>query len=137
MQTFLPYPSFTKSAAALDRQRLGKQRVEVLQIVRALRGESRGWTNHPATHMWRNHVTALIDYGLAICDEWTRRGYRDGVAAKLRDYRMSDLTCNGLPPWLGDEAFHAAHRAKLVEKDPAHYAPLFGDLPPSEYVWPR
>jgi hypothetical protein len=37
MQTFLPYPDFAKSAAVLDNKRLGKQRVECLQILTALR----------------------------------------------------------------------------------------------------
>lgn len=36
MQTFVPFPDFARSAAVLDDKRLGKQRVEVLQIVRAL-----------------------------------------------------------------------------------------------------
>ncbi len=36
MQTFLPYPDFARSAAVLDPARLGKQRVETLQILRAL-----------------------------------------------------------------------------------------------------
>lgn len=36
MQTFLPYKSFEQSAACLDNKRLGKQRVEVLQILKAL-----------------------------------------------------------------------------------------------------
>ena len=31
MQTFLPYSNFKKSAKCLDRQRLGKQRVEALK----------------------------------------------------------------------------------------------------------
>lgn len=39
MQTFLPYPDFEKSAYSLDRQRLGKQRVETLQIMQALFGQ--------------------------------------------------------------------------------------------------
>ena len=33
MQIFLPYKSFKKSAEVLDYQRLGKQRVEALQII--------------------------------------------------------------------------------------------------------
>lgn len=33
MQTFLPYPDFARSAACLDRQRLGKQRLEAFQIL--------------------------------------------------------------------------------------------------------
>ncbi|WP_407659745.1 pyrimidine dimer DNA glycosylase/endonuclease V, partial [Kineococcus indalonis] len=35
MQTFLPYPGFARSAAVLDAPRLGKQRVETLQVLRA------------------------------------------------------------------------------------------------------
>lgn len=136
MQTFLPYPNFKRSAEALDRQRLGKQRVETLQIYRTLRGETHGWANHPAVRMWRNHGTALLEYGLAMCDEWKRRGYRDTCTEKFLDYRASDPTTNGLPAWFGDEAFHLSHRAKLVEKFPAHYVPLFGQLAPLPYVWP-
>jgi Pyrimidine dimer DNA glycosylase len=36
MQTFLPYPDFVACARVLDSRRLGKQRVEALQILRAL-----------------------------------------------------------------------------------------------------
>ena len=41
MQTFLPYPDFAKSAACLDNRRLGKQRVECLQILKTLSKESK------------------------------------------------------------------------------------------------
>ena len=34
MQTFLPYSSFTESAKILDWRRLGKQRVEGMQIIK-------------------------------------------------------------------------------------------------------
>jgi hypothetical protein len=67
VNTFLPFPQFTKSAQALDYKRLGKQRVEAWQILQALRGETKGWTNHPATKMWRGHEKALCEYGIAIC----------------------------------------------------------------------
>ena len=36
MQTFLPYDSFEESASVLDWKRLGKQRVEAMQIVNAI-----------------------------------------------------------------------------------------------------
>jgi hypothetical protein len=36
MQTFLPYPDFGATAAVLDARRLGKQRVETVQVLRAL-----------------------------------------------------------------------------------------------------
>lgn len=58
MQTFLPYPSFAESARVLDRQRLGKQRVEVLQLLRALTGQTKGWANHPAALKARFAPTA-------------------------------------------------------------------------------
>lgn len=38
MQTFLPYSSFKRSAAVLDNKRLGKQRVETLQVMQGLAG---------------------------------------------------------------------------------------------------
>ena len=41
MQTFLPYSNYPASARVLDNKRLGKQRVEVLQILKALAGESK------------------------------------------------------------------------------------------------
>ena len=44
MQTFLPHPNFAASAHVLDRQRLGKQRVENLQIMSALLGLKLGKT---------------------------------------------------------------------------------------------
>lgn len=54
MQTFLPYPDFERSAAALDYRRLGKQRIEAYQILQTLQNpEQRSWRNHPAVRMWR------------------------------------------------------------------------------------
>ena len=40
MQTFLPVADFTESARLLDNPRLGKQRVECLQVLRALTGSA-------------------------------------------------------------------------------------------------
>ena len=36
MQTFLPYADFIASAEVLDQKRLGKQRVETIQVLRGL-----------------------------------------------------------------------------------------------------
>jgi hypothetical protein len=148
MQTFLPYADFERSARALDPKRLGKQRVEVIQIVRALTRPGYGWANHPAVLMWKGHEEALGRYGLTCCDVWTELGFADTCAATiLADLRQagvtrvrsqSELEAAGLlPRWLGDEAFHAGHRSALLRKDPAFYAGVFpdtpDDLPP---VWP-
>ena len=34
-----------------------------------------------------------------------------------------------MPPWWGLEELHLSHRARLVQKDPDFYLPLFGELP--------
>lgn len=137
MQTFLPYPDFARSAQALDRQRLGKQRVEVWQLLRALTDPTprRGWVNHPAAAMWRNHEGSLAQYGLVVCAEWMTRGYVDNMTARLVPYATG---ADSTPPsWLGDPAFHASHRSNLLRKDPAHYA-QFGWTEPHDlpYTWP-
>ena len=51
MQTFLPFSDFAQTAAVLDARRLGKQRVEVLQILRALTFDDYGWRTYPAVTM--------------------------------------------------------------------------------------
>lgn len=141
MQTFLPYRSFQMSASVLDRSRLGKQRVEVLQILKALNGRSGwGWSNHPAVRMWRGYKSQLIHYGVAICDEWTRRGYRDTCREKILAFRDSSEpieTSLQKPTWLTEE-FCLAHRSNLVRKNPSYYRPIFGDVPDDlPYIWPN
>lgn len=148
MQTFLPYADFERSAQALDQQRLGKQRVEVIQVVRGLTRPGYGWRHHPAVLMWRGHEEALGRYGLTICEVWTERGFGDTCAATIvADLREAGVTAlrseadlaaaGALPPWLGDEEFLRSHRSALVRKDPGFYAPLFPGVPDDlPYVWP-
>jgi hypothetical protein len=149
MQTFLPDPDFARTARLLDSRRLGKQRVEALQVLRALTREPYGWKSHPAVLMWDGYEEALVAYALAMCEEWCRRGHADTVSTTILDdlraakgieqvRSQEELRRAGeLPPWLGEETLHRSHRSALVRKDAAHYAPLFpaapADLP---YVWP-
>jgi hypothetical protein len=138
MQTFLPYADFKRSAQSLDYRRLGKQRVETWQLIRAINGETRGWRNHPAAVMWRDHVPALAVYGKVICEEWIDRGYNDSMLPRF------ELIISGcqeeelqMPSWLGNENFHKSHRSNLLRKFPEYYRSqwpeLSDDLP---YVWP-
>jgi hypothetical protein len=145
VQTFLPYPDFARSARVLDARRLGKQRVEVLQICNALHRETGGWINHPATRMWRGYEPALVAYGLAVTSRWTSLGHVDTVHDKLvahlhgePERTQRELRALGmLPSWLGRRALHRAYRSALVRKDPEHYRALFPDVPEDlEYVWP-
>jgi len=136
MQTFLPYPSFFDSADVLDRQRLGKQRVEAWQVLQVLIGDKQGWANHPATKMWRGHEVWLARYGLAVCERWIARGYRDTMTPRFAEV-AANLPETGPPAWLGGRSFHAAHRSNLLRKDPVWYG-QYGWAEPDNlpYVWP-
>jgi len=139
MQTFVPYADFTQSAQVLDYRRLGKQRVEALQILQALTPvtgrKSHGWRNHPATRMWQDNVSGLAAYGIAICDEWVARGYKDTVRGKILSNFAPDQT--DLPEWWGDERVHASHRANLLRKDLEFYAQNgWTEDPAMPYFWP-
>ncbi|HJT94939.1 MAG TPA: MSMEG_6728 family protein [Mycobacterium sp.] len=150
MQTFLPYDGFEESARVLDTRRLGKQRVETIQILRALTVPGYGWRHHPAAAMWAGYEEALARYGLDVCSIWCGLGNADTCAVTL----ISDLThgtgvtaprlqgelaaAGEVPPWLGDAAFHRSHQSALVRKDPAHYRQFFPGVPDDlPYVWPE
>lgn len=149
MQTFLPRVCFSLAAECLDNKRLGKQRVETKQILIALGvdvGEHAGnaasrWRNHPAVCMWRGHEALLAHYGLMVCHEWRRRGFRDTLLDQFSDvirrFKREYSDTFTAPWWLGNQNFHASHRSNLLRKDPAWYSQFNwaepDDLP---YVWP-
>ncbi|PFG39542.1 hypothetical protein ATJ97_2048 [Georgenia soli] len=148
MQTFVPYSDFAATAQVLDDKRLGKQRVEVFQIVRALTWPDYAWKSHPAVLMWKGYEEALGRYGLTMCETWTARGYGDTCAETIatdlatagvptiRGYQVL-LDDGALPGWLFDAALLRSHRSNLLRKDPEHYRPLFPDIPDDlPYVWP-
>lgn len=137
MQTFLPYPSFLESAAVLDYKRLGKQRVEAKQILKALRGETAGWQNHPATLMWEGYEGALCSYGAVMCHYWwDDHGYKDSLMGYFLRTQM-DYDSIKMPPWIGYEPFHISHKSNLIRKDPEWYGPRWPDVPNDiPYLWP-
>lgn len=150
MQTFLPYPGFARTARCLDTRRLGKQRVEALQVLRGLTVAGYGWRHHPAVRMWAGYEEALVCYGLEICAAWRAAGWLDTCANSMRAglaaacgievvRTQADLSAAAdLPPWLGREDVHRSHRSALLRKDPDHYRPFFGDQPDDlPYVWPQ
>ncbi len=133
MQTFLPLPSFRKSAQVLDYQRLGNQRNEALTVYRTIRNpHARAWRHHPCTRMWSLYSEALAMYYNEILEEWESRGFKN---------QMQKLPINQnelkFPPWLGNVAYHSSHRAALLFKDPKWYA-QFGwiEVPKIQYLWP-
>lgn len=136
MQTFLPHSSYFVSARILDRQRLGKQRVEAYQILKALRGESKGWVNHPATRMWRGYERSLIHYTIVMCDEWTSRGYKDSIKP-IVDAMFDDHPDYIKPWWMDNPEIYKTHQSNLIRKMPEYYGPLFPGVPDNlPYWWP-
>ncbi len=156
MQTFLPYSDYRKSSQCLDRQRLGKQRVEALQLLQTFMPnyQSKAWRNHPARLMWKRNVISLACYGLAVCDEWLMRGYKDTCYDKIMSlafeyaelgkpweyYRphIELISIEHKPEWLGREDFHASHRSNLLRKDPVWYGQFNWNEPDNlAYIWPK
>lgn len=152
MQTFLPYKSFEESAKVLDRQRLGKQRLESRQILEILIGlRISGWKNHPAVKMWKGYELALGIYGEKICLEWRSRGYKDNQLDFFVDFLSDNRVENEeyplceclfpqsiieMPPFVGNKEFHLSHQSNLVRKFPEHYRKFFPDVSNNlPYVW--
>lgn len=138
MQTFLPYPTFGQSLDCLDTKRLGKQRLEAMQLVNSilkLRKDPTakvGWANHPARKMWSNHLDALRLYHNCAIEAWVRRGYVNNMQYYDIDYAEVEL-----PEWIGDERVHASHRSNLLRKDFEYYSKFGWSEPPDmPYFWP-
>lgn len=133
MQTFLPVPDFVRSAEILDRQRLCKQRVEALQILRIVSGitpDSR-WRNHPAVKMWLGYEQAVTHYMNCCIFEWIRRGYNNTMLLYPSDEQFA------YPKWFGNDAFHKSHRSNLLRKNREFYS-QYGWKEPNDlpYFWP-
>ena len=134
MQTFMPEKTFAECAEVLDRQRLGKQRVEVLQILRANLGMTSGWVNHPCAKMWRGYEAGLSAYGVAMCQEWIKRGYKDTCLEKISELVAPNNL--DLPKWWGRDDIVDSHRSNLIRKFPEHYSGLWPAIPNNlPYVW--
>ncbi len=139
MQTFLPHEDFSISASMLDYRRLGKQRVEALQIYNVLvdnptlQGKKyKGWRRHPAVLMWDGYVEALLLYKNKMIEEWILRGYNNTMELVGLPDSIE------MPPWLGDDRVHASHRSNLLRKDLEYYYSRYKWEEPidMEYYWP-
>lgn len=131
MQTFLPYTNFRKCAEVLDYRRLGKQRVEAMQILQCLEKPTR-WKNHPAVKMWEGYELALMVYTNEMITEWIKRGYKN----TMKFYKVENCLYSE-PFWMGDERVHSSHRANLLRKDIDFYSKYGWKEEPIEgYWWP-
>lgn len=152
MQTFLPEGSnFELGFQVLDRQRLGKQRVETFQISNVIMSLDKddnpyvhkGWKHHPAVRMWEGYPMALNRYGMLCCKEFVRRGYKDSLYPRFAK-RYMNLIAEGnelvLPHWLtnpdSEKRIIESHRSNLRRKMPEHYMDLWDTKTDLPYFWP-
>ena len=146
----MPLPSLADSATVLDPKRLGKQRVEALQVFRALTVPGYGWRHHPTARMWIGYAEALVRYGLEVCAVWQEGGRRDTCAATLvselaahfgvqQPRSQAALAMAGeLLPWMGMTVFHVSHQSARVRKNPSWYRRYFPDVADNlPCVWPQ
>lgn len=155
MQTFLPFEDFQKSASILDKKRCWKQVVESSQILNVLRqlnnNETPAWRNHPAVKMWVGYAEALKHYYNIFLNESknirlvnTNLQYFDTIYSYEKNGNLFvdvlHIQGNDKPWWLGNENFHRAMRARLIEKDESFYLPKFPEdkkFNNSKYFWPN
>lgn len=131
MQTFLPYKSFERSVSVLDYKRLGKQRVEALQLIKSIYLEDYGWRNHPASKMWKDYPEALQHYMNICIDEWVKRGYNN----TMQKAKVNTETLR-FPTWLGDDRLHDSHKSNLLNKDRDFYVQYNWAVPMDlPYYW--
>lgn len=156
MQTFLVEHSFADTMNILDYRRLGKQRVEAKQILKALGyyphelmsseeletylrtpHEERPWRNHPAVRMWDGFPIMLAAYHNAAIREWTSRGYTNNMPL-IDTAQMQNNGMNSDAPWWNSSSeFHKSHKSNLLRKDPEYYSQFGWDVPDDlPYMWP-
>ncbi len=102
------------------------------------------WENHPAVLMWRGYELALAEYGIAICKEWIRRGYKDNTLEFFEDNCLEndeDFSI-GYPNWYTNQLelykVIQSHRSNLLRKDFDYYSKFnWNDVDDTlPYYWP-
>lgn len=97
------------------------------------------WENHPAVKIWAGYEEALLVYGIVICEEWIKRGYKDNIKKKFteelhkREYVTYFLDS---PELITSKEFNDSHKSNLLRKNPEHYNQFKRDVPDNlPYVW--
>lgn len=133
MITFLVCEDFVLNAKLLDSQRLGKQRVEAVQILDAIQKGTK-WKNHPIVHSWRPFIEALKYYINCIILEWVNRGGNNNIPL----FEIPSIIL--IPWWCQWDRLHQSHRAMLMRKNPFYYYDKFTVDPEYNgygYIWPN
>jgi hypothetical protein len=133
MITFIVTADLIMNARLLDSKRLGKQRIEALQILKAIEMGT-GWVHHPMTKAWRPYPMALKYYTNCIIKEFIRRGGHNTLSL----FELPEMII--FPWWLSWERLHQSHRMMLFRKNPDFYGNQFSIDPSYSaygYIWPH
>jgi len=84
--------------------------------------------------MWAGNLAGLSAYGVAMCEEWKARGYKDTTLEKI--VALVEPDASDLPDWWGRPDIVESHRSNLIRKAPEFYRPVWVDTPDDlPYVW--
>lgn len=114
MQTFFIDYEYQKTAAVLDKVRLNKQCLEVVDICRSFGGV--GHRNHPITKMWYGYPGALVEYGLVCCHVANKRNINCKWAYSVLNSLAELWRHTNRPPWHNDVRLHDSHKSQLLRK---------------------
>lgn len=136
VNTFIPFKSISKTMKVLDRQRLGKQRLEAKQIIEIIENKRTGYKNHPIVSMWKDNVDGLKYYYNKCIDEWVDRGYKNNMEKyKLKKKKKKEI----MPWWLYNKQVRMSHQASLMRKKPEYYEDKFPNFDKEYmlcgYIW--
>lgn len=145
MQTFLPDPNYSTSAAFLDKRRCWKQVLEARQILASLgvtvlkkdgTPYKKTHPNHPIYKMWHKNISSLMVYHDALMNKTLLNGTKTAPFYFFKNW--FELLDQNTPDWLGNKNFHDSHKSNLLRKDFEFYSGYNWDISSDlEYVWPN
>ena len=138
MQVFVPFKNPFECAQALDSRRFNKQILECKQILKAIRGESTAWANHPCVLMYKDHADWLQMYLNAFeCYKTYKdlgtEDYDEAMVDFFLAKEWGERAMFYIPPFL-EEKFTNQHRRRLYTKYPLFYN-AWAELGTSDENW--
>jgi hypothetical protein len=135
MNTFITNDDPKRCAKDLDSKRLGKQRVEGMQLLNTMNENNTkiGWKNHPIAVMWKDYQPQLRYYVNCMIEEWISRGFKNTMT-------LYEDTSSNMPWWFSWTQLQKSHQSSLLRKDFEHYQNVFDlkfleDHRDHGYIW--
>ena len=138
MQVFVPFQDPFECAKVLDSRRFNKQILECKQILKAIRGESTAWANHPCVLMYKDHADWLQMYLNAFeCykayKDLLEEDFDEAMVHFFLASEWGEKAMSCFPSFLTD-SFTSQHRRRLYTKSP-HFYMMWADLGTSDENW--